>query len=581
MRLPVLLAPALLAVTSLLAQTPQAVPQAAPVPDVPEVPGQRADGSVLLPNQWILRPVGKQVVVGDFPVNIAVHPSGKWAAVLHCGYGPHDIVVLDLGSGKVASRVNVNEAFYGLTFWANGKKLMCSGSSDEVLHGFAFDAETGDLGQHEARQLRERKARGIPAGIAIDEGRGMVYVANVWGQSVTRLSPGVKDEPVVTDLSLFSEKETGVTKPGEAAVQAPLPGRVGILPGTAGVQKRAIPDSSAPSTTGGVRSPGQGVAVPPTGAAPLLGVPLSTDDPSITKRASVLLEKATGDQPFPYAVLLDEAKERLYVSLWGQAAVAVIETKGFTVLARWNVEEHPNEMLLSKDGAHLFVANANRNTVSVLETATGTMVETLVAELPPGGGANGGVAPGLPGNTPNSLALSPDEKRLFVANANINMVAVFDVGEVGQSRSLGFIPVGWYPTSVRVTPDGKTLLVANGKGQTSKANRNGPQPGRAELPGKLADYIGGLMDGTVSIIALPEGEKFEKQMKAWTARAFQCVPETARKIDLAALEGNPIPRTVPSPGNVGVPPAAPGTLPAAAAVEKAPGCRLAHALNAR
>ena len=99
-------------------------------------------------------------------------------------------------------------------------------------------------------------------------------------------------------------------------------------------------------------------------------------------------------------------------------------------------------------------------------------IETLLAELQPSS---------PPGNTPNSLALSPDEKTLFVANANINTVAVFDVSELGKSRSLGFIPVGWYPTSVRVTPDGKHLLIANGKGLTSKANRYGPQPTR-EVP---------------------------------------------------------------------------------------------------
>src|SRR5205823_12107710 len=125
------------------------------------------------------------------------------------------------------------------------------------------------------------------------------------------------------------------------------------------------------------------------------------------------------------------------------------------LMDRWATEEHPNEMLLTKSGRHLFVANANRNTVTVLETGSGRKVETLLAELLPNS---------PPGNTPNSLALSPDEKILFVANANINMVAVFDISEVGRSRSLGFIPVGWYPTSVRVTPDGKRLLVANGKG---------------------------------------------------------------------------------------------------------------------
>ena len=40
------------------------------------LPGQRPDGSVLLPNQWSLHPVGKQVILGDFPVNVAVHPTG-------------------------------------------------------------------------------------------------------------------------------------------------------------------------------------------------------------------------------------------------------------------------------------------------------------------------------------------------------------------------------------------------------------------------------------------------------------------------------------------------------------------------
>ena len=54
-------------------------------PAVPEVPGARSDGSVLLPNQWSLRPAGKQIPVGDFPINIAMHSGGRFAAVLHSG----------------------------------------------------------------------------------------------------------------------------------------------------------------------------------------------------------------------------------------------------------------------------------------------------------------------------------------------------------------------------------------------------------------------------------------------------------------------------------------------------------------
>src|SRR5438067_9042834 len=69
-----------------------------------EVPGQQADGAMLLPNQWFLRPMGKQIVLGDFPVNIAIHSGGKFAAILHCGHGQHEITVVEIGTAKVVSR---------------------------------------------------------------------------------------------------------------------------------------------------------------------------------------------------------------------------------------------------------------------------------------------------------------------------------------------------------------------------------------------------------------------------------------------------------------------------------------------
>src|SRR6185436_1267865 len=150
-----------------------------------------------------------------------------------------------------------------------------------------------------------------------------------------------------------------------------------------------------------------------------------------------MLEDARSDVPLPYGCVLDEKRGRLYVSFWAQSCVGVVDVNTRKLVTRWATEDHPNEMLLSKSGRHLFVANANRNSVSVIDTETGKTVESLVAELLPNS---------PPGNTPNSLALSPDEKHLFVANANINTVAVFDVSTPGKSGSLGFIPVGWYPT---------------------------------------------------------------------------------------------------------------------------------------
>src|SRR6266568_3988132 len=402
-----------------------------PAPSRPiDVPGQMADGAVRLPNQWFLRPVGKQIVLGDFPVNIAVHPDGKFAAVLHCGYGVNEIVVVDIKTGKIVSRASIDEAFYGIAFSPDGKKLFCSGAGSETVHCFAF--ADGYLARHKSVKLRSRRRRGIPGGMAVTRDGNTLYVANVWGHRISQ-----------------------VDVPGHRLVGELLLGTNALL--------RVELDEKQTATE---------------------------DEAAITKRTEALLDNT---RP---------------------------------------TEEHPNEMALTRSGSHLFVVNANRNTVSVIDTATGRPIETLVAELQPNS---------PPGSTPNSLALSPDEKTLFVANANINAVAVFDVSALGKSRSLGFIPVGWYPTSVRVTPDGKHLLVANGKGIMPKANRHGPQPGR-DPPGTVAEYIAGLLQGTLSVIDLPKGEKFTEQMKKYTAQAYLCLPRTEPPMAAAGLAGDPIPR---------------------------------------
>src|SRR5437764_15289563 len=76
------------------APAPRAEP---PRPASPRrLPGAQPGGSILLPNQWSLRPAGKQIELGDFPVNLALHPTGDWLAVLHAGYGTHEVVVLSL-----------------------------------------------------------------------------------------------------------------------------------------------------------------------------------------------------------------------------------------------------------------------------------------------------------------------------------------------------------------------------------------------------------------------------------------------------------------------------------------------------
>jgi YVTN family beta-propeller protein len=445
-------------------------------------PGRQPDGSVQLHNQWSLRPAGRQVELADFPVNIAVHPGGKFAAVLHCGYSAHQILVVDLAAAKVGSRTAVHEAFYGIEFSSDGKRLFCSGAGDEVIH--AYDFQDGALSNDRPIRLREAKQRGVPAGLALDRAANRLFAANLWGHSISTVrmlpepgappSGGSSPEPAVSDLRL------GTNVPGPWAAPAP---------------------------------PASGL-----------------DTAAAAKRAAAALLEADPKDSFPYACRLDEKRGRLYVSLWAQASVAVIDVESQRVLTRWPAQEHPCEMTLSRSGKLLFVANSARNTVTVFDTAAGRALETLSAALYP-------QAP--PGSTPNSVALAPDEKTLFVANADNNSVAVFDVSTPGKGRSLGFIPVGWYPTSVRVTPDGEHLLVANGRGLTPKANPLGPQP-VPNISG--AQYIGQLYQGTLSIIDLPARKQFERQLHALTALAYRCSPlRSDASVPVPRPAENPIP----------------------------------------
>jgi len=445
-------------------------------------PGRQPDGSVLLPNQWSLLPAGQQITLGDFPVNLAVHPGGKFVAALHAGYSRHEIVIVDLRSAQIVSRTPVNEAFYGLEFSANGRRLFCSGAGDEVVH--AFDFQAGQLAGHREIKIHDRKQRGVPCGLALDAKASRLFVANVWGQRVSVVELASKAH--ATDIAL-------------AAETAPLD-----------------EDSSKPAP--------------------------DADTRAADKRARAARVPTRPDDPFPYACRLDEKQNRLYVSLWAQAAVAVLDLNSNRVVARWPTEDHPCEMTLARSGKFLFVANANRNTVTVLDTQTGTAVETIWAAFFP---------QSPPGATPNSLALSPDERTLFVANANVNAVAVFDVSAPGHSRSLGFIPVGWYPTSVRVTPDGKALLVANGKGVAPQANPLGPQPGVREDTNPTTQYIGRLLHGTLSVIPLPAANKFEDQMAVWTAEAYRCTPLKADAgVTRPPPAENPVPARPGMPGPI-------------------------------
>ena len=162
---------------------------------------------------------------------------------------------------------------------------------------------------------------------------------------------------------------------------------------------------------------------------------------------------------------------------------------------------HPGGMIASRDGALLYVANANSDTVSVIRTDTDEVVETIPCRpsdrLPFGSGSN-------------ALALSPGGETLYVANGTNNGIAVIRLGTEAsrpeespprESRLMGLIPTAWYPGAVLVSGDGETLFVANVKGVGSLGRRRpAEKEGRPEEEGRNShDHL-----GSISIIDLPD-----------------------------------------------------------------------------
>ena len=204
------------------------------------------------------------------------------------------------------------------------------------------------------------------------------------------------------------------------------------------------------------------------------------------------------------------------------------------------VGDNPNDLCITGNGKYLYVANANDNSVSVIETKNLKVIETLNSALYPGSPA---------GSTTNSVALSSDEKTLYIANADNNCLAVFDVSIAGSASGKGFIPTAWYPTCVRIAgtrswsvmeKDCHRMQILSARIQTGRNNQVVYQ---ADGNGKKVkeQYIGGLLRGTLQILNIPEKE----QMAIFSQAVYKNTPyNKENELVSEGAEGNPIPMKV-------------------------------------
>lgn len=167
----------------------------------------------------------------------------------------------------------------------------------------------------------------------------------------------------------------------------------------------------------------------------------------------------------------------------------------------------PNSLVATND--KIFVSNGNNDCVSIIDIKTGKLEKNLMLNPDPRLGK-------LRGLIPFGLTLSPDLKRLYVALAGINALAVVDANSL---EIKGYIPTAWFPSKLKVSPDGKQLIVANAKGMGS-----GPNGGSTFKMGAEGSYIGSLMKGVVSVFDIPTDEELKVFTQKVIANNYRFTP---------------------------------------------------------
>ncbi|WP_052947943.1 bifunctional YncE family protein/alkaline phosphatase family protein [Aneurinibacillus tyrosinisolvens] len=196
----------------------------------------------------------------------------------------------------------------------------------------------------------------------------------------------------------------------------------------------------------------------------------------------------------PYMALLSRDGNTLYVSNWGESSISVLDPNSLTVKKTIPVGLHPNAIVENPVNGSIYVANSDSDEISVIDSKKLQAVQTL--SLSPYKGAP-------TGTQPNALTVSPDGKTLYVSNAGNNDIAVIDLGgekNHAEPKIKGLIPTAWYPSGVFLSEDGTKMMVLNAKGLGAGPNAQ-------------HQYIGSLINGTLSFVDVPGDHELKKYTK--------------------------------------------------------------------
>ena len=360
-------------------------------------PGPVATGDTLNTGKDLRRFLGDTTPLGGFPIGLVPAGDGKFAVICGMGYR-QSIYSVATTDGHLCGKVDYLS------------KAPPPSESD-----------TPEVVPESARKV---KSNGVYFGVAVSG--NTVYAAQGAHNSISVLTLG---------------SDGALTNTGSIATKA------GDFPAGLAIDKRKllyVSNNSAADKAAGYATPAS-VAIYDLTSQSEIGR-YTFDSPT-----------HTSNYPLAIGVLSDGSKT--YCASERDGCVYVLNTvhpAHPTQIKAIATGSHPAGMVFNQAQSLLFVANSLSDTLSVINTASDTVVQTVL--LRPGSSR------GVPGVTPTSVALSPDEKRIYVTLSDMNAVGVVDAASLTLT---GMIPVGWYPDAVMETPDHR-LMVVNAKGTRTR-----------------------------------------------------------------------------------------------------------------
>lgn len=410
--------------------------------NLPQKIGPQPDGTTLVPTNQLLSPAGFQVFFPGRPTDLVLSPDGTLLAVKNIG----DIVLIRMQDRAVLQTLSVEkggQGFHGILFSADGKRIYTTDSEGQIH-------------------------------VSILDPKNVMQ----WGESI--FLPG----PVATPSG------TPGLSPTQPAKNPSSPG--GMVLDEAN-QKLWVTLSRNNSLGCVDLVSGKVISQIPVGMAPYTVV--------IGPARKAYVSNWAGRKPGPEEpTAMSSGTPVLINAENGVAAsgtVSVIDLDKGTEVRQIDVGLHPSGMVLNAERSRLFVANANSDTVSVIDTESDQVAETI------------SVVPGSRpfGSSPNALTLSSDAGTLYVANGTDNAICVVSLGSragrkgdgPAESRVVGFIPTGWYPGAVLLDEKRGLLMIANTKGIGSRNQRSDRK-----------GYNSHEHSGSLSFVRIPSGESLSK-----------------------------------------------------------------------